>query len=297
MSRMPRICLGSVQFGLKYGITNERGQVSAQEIQSILHHASLYGIPWIDTAQAYGDAELSLVSNFLMIMVFAISKLHPQNKKYFNSEDVDIWENAFSASCKRLRVESLDSFLLHSSSDLLKDGGHYLEKWMLDLRDSGRVKRLGVSVYSPSDLQLINQNLWISCSYLSIYDQRFLQDGTLAKLRADGTAIHARSLYLQGLLLSPESKWPSWVDPSVRSHHKALEELALERNCRLIDLVLGFAQEQHDLEAVVIGICNLFELKQLLSVWSTSSPWQSREWTQWALEDINFLDPRNWPST
>ena len=132
---------------------------------------------------------------------------------------------------------------------------------------------------------------------LSIYDQRFLQDGTLAKLRADGTAIHARSLYLQGLLLSPESKWPSWVDPRVRSHHKALEELALERNCRLIDLVLGFAKEQHDLEAVVIGICNLFELKQLLAVWSTPSPWQSREWTQWALEDINILDPRNWPST
>ena len=134
MSRMPRICLGSVQFGLKYGITNERGQVSVQEIQSILHHASLYGIPWIDTAQAYGDAEMVLGEQLPHDHGFRlISKLHPQNKKYFNSEDVDIWENTFSASCQRLRVESLDSFLLHSTSDLLKDGGHYLEKWMLDL--------------------------------------------------------------------------------------------------------------------------------------------------------------------
>jgi len=117
----------------------------------------------------------------------------------------------------------------------------------------------------------------------------------LARLRARGTAIHARSLYLQGLLLTPAAQWPRWVSPEVRAHQQALEALAQQRGCRLIDLALCFAREQQDLEAVVLGVCSVRELLELQQAWAAISPWQEGEWRTWALQDPGILDPRCWP--
>ena len=167
---------------------------------------------------------------------------------------------------------------------------------MLGLREQGLVQRLGVSIYAAEDLVGVNPALLDLVQLpLSLYDQRLLQNGTLERLRARGTAIHARSLYLQGLLLTPAAQWPRWVSSEVRAHQQALETFAKERGCRLIDLALGFAREQIDLEAVVLGVCSVRELSELLQAWSTNSSCQECEWRTWALRDPDILDPRLWP--
>ena len=86
------------------------------------------------------------------------------------------------------------------------------------------------------------------------------------------------------------------MSAEIRSHQLALELLADQKGCRLIDLVLGFAREQSDLEAVVLGVCNLKELSELHKAWKTTSPWLEGEWRAWKLEDAGILDPRRWPS-
>jgi aryl-alcohol dehydrogenase-like predicted oxidoreductase len=193
-------------------------------------------------------------------------------------------------------VHSLEALLLHAPADLAKPGGHHLEAWLVSLRERGLVQRLGVSIYAAEDLDGVNPALLDLVQLpLSLYDQRLLHNGTLALLRASGTAIHARSLYLQGLLLTPAERWPRWVSPEVRAHQQALEELATQRGCRLIDLALGFAREQQDLEAVVLGVCSVRELSELLEAWSGCSPWQEGEWRTFALHSPDTLDPRSWP--
>ena len=158
------------------------------------------------------------------------------------------------------------------------------------------MQRIGLSIYAAEDLEGINPALLDLVQLpLSLFDQRLLQDGTVARLRERGTAIHARSLYLQGLLLTPAAQWPRWVNPEVRAHQKALEALAEQRRCKLIDLALGFAREQLDLEAVVLGICSVSELRELRKAWEALSPWQESEWRTWALQDQGILDPRRWP--
>jgi len=52
-----RLGLGTVQFGLNYGVSNVSGQPSEDEVKKILACASAGGIDVIDTAAAYGDAE------------------------------------------------------------------------------------------------------------------------------------------------------------------------------------------------------------------------------------------------
>ena len=97
------------------------------------------------------------------------------------------------------------------------------------------------------------------------------------------------------LLLTSAAQWPNWVNQEVRAHQQALEGLAKQRGCRLIDLALAFAREQTDLEAVVLGVCSDLELSELLQAWKGPSPWQEYEWRTWALKDPGILDPRLWP--
>lgn len=293
----PQLCLGTAQFGLAYGVTNVAGQVSEASVAQLLSAAHDAGIRWLDTAQAYGNAETVIGRQLPGSHAFRlISKLPAQPQGMFTSEDVDAWEQAFSVTCRRLGAQRLDALLLHAPTDLTKPGAHHLETWLLSLRGRGAVERLGVSIYTAEDLEDVNPALLDVVQLpLSLFDQRLLQDGTLARLRARGTAIHARSLYLQGLLLTPAAQWPSWMTPQVRAHQQALEALARNKGCRLIDLALGFASEQADLEAVVLGVCSVQEFDELQSAWLASSPWQEDEWRHWAVHDQNNLDPRRWP--
>ena len=293
----PEICLGTAQFGMAYGITNSAGQVPEEAVSPLLLQAQKDGIRWLDTAQAYGNAEGVLGRQLPAAHRFRlISKLPAQPQSKFSAQDADAWEQAVRSSCRRLGVRGLDALLLHAPGDLAKPGGQHLETWLLDLRKRGVVQRIGLSIYSADDLDGVNPALLDLVQLpLSLFDQRLLQDGTLARLRARGTAIHARSVYLQGLLLTPAGRWPSWASQEARSHQKALETLAEQRGCRLIDLALGFVREQANLETAVLGVCDQQELSELCQSWSTTSPWAKGEWRTWALEDPVILDPRRWP--
>ena len=293
---MPQLCLGTAQFGLAYGVTNAAGQVPEDAVAPILAKAMEADIRWLDTAQAYGNAEDVLGRQLPAAHGFRlISKLPAQPKREFSPQDTEAWEQSFHASCRRLGVRSLDTLLLHSPADLAKTGGLHLEDWLLSLRKRGLVQRLGVSIYEAADLDGLNPKLLELVQLpLSLFDQRLLQDGTVARLRSGGSAIHARSLYLQGLLLKPAVQWPHWMKSKVRRHKEELEALADKKGCRVIDLALGFAREQNDLEAVVLGICSVKELEALLQSWSSISPWEKSEWRTWAVNCPTSLDPRHW---
>ena len=83
--------------------------------------------------------------------------------------------------------------------------------------------------------------------------------------------------------------------PEVHSHQLALEALAEERDCGLINQVFGFARKQQDLEAVVLGVRSVQGLSELRQAWGALSPCQEGQWRSWGLQDPYNLDPRRWP--
>jgi len=293
----PKLCLGTAQFGLPYGITNSAGQVTEPDVRLLLAEAANAGLTFLDTAQAYGTAESVLGRTLPPGHPFwLISKLPAQRQPAFTSDDYLVWDQAFYRSCESLGQQSLDTLLLHSAADLRKPGSEHLREWLLSLRQSGLVRRLGVSIYGSADLVGVPTDLLDLVQLpLSLYDQRLLVDGTINRLRDQGCAVHARSLYLQGLLLTPAASWPAWVDPAARAHHAKLELLASDRGSSLLECALGFARAQVDLEAVVLGLCSCRELQQLLHAWGRISPWQEGEWQTWAQPNSDILDPRIWP--
>ena len=295
----PRLCIGTAQFGLAYGITNKAGQVSKKDVIKMLALAAESGMEWLDTAQAYGNAEQVLGECLPSRYQFrVISKLPAQLSHEFAAEDIAIWERSFRLSAERIGEQALDALLLHAPQDLQKPGGEFLENWLFSLRDRGLVKRLGVSIYTADDLKGIHPNLLDLVQLpLSLYDQRLIQDGTLARLYQSGVAVHARSIYLQGLLLTPAQDWPQWVREEDRFHQSSLEQFAAEAGCSLLDLAVNFVKAQSELEAVVVGMCSSHELMQLLCAWDTNSQQLDQcEWQQWAIHDSHIIDPRAWPA-
>ena len=124
MAHLPQLCLGTAQFGLSYGITNQQGQVPEGEVRRILNRAALSGIHLLDTAQAYGTSELLLgrcwpaESPRRLISKLPAGSLPPS------------WEDSLIASLKNLQASNLHGLLLHRASDLLeKNGGSFLNGW------------------------------------------------------------------------------------------------------------------------------------------------------------------------
>ena len=60
MTALSRIGLGTVQFGMHYGVSNRVGQPDEREVAAILERAVARGVRYLDTASAYGDAEILL---------------------------------------------------------------------------------------------------------------------------------------------------------------------------------------------------------------------------------------------
>lgn len=291
------LCLGTAQFGLAYGVTNSSGQVQQREVTQLLAIAA-GGVRWLDTAQAYGEAETVLGSSLPEGHGFGlISKLPAQPRDPFNAASSLAWEADLQRSLQRLGTSSLDGFLLHQAADLRRPDGDRLLAWLQSLQKRGLVRRIGVSIYSGAELNgLPLEQLQLVQLPLSLYDQRPLQDGTVTRLRQAGIAIHARSLYLQGLLLAPAAQWPTWCDPAFRRHHAALEAWAAQQGITLLALALGFARRCTALEAAVVGVTSEPELAALLQHWNAATdPWAIGDPDHWAWPQGDSLDPRCWP--
>ena len=57
LEKFNRLGLGTVQFGLDYGVSNKNGRTPLREAEEIISLADDVGVRVIDTAALYGDAE------------------------------------------------------------------------------------------------------------------------------------------------------------------------------------------------------------------------------------------------
>ena len=203
-----RIALGTVQFGLSYGIANRFGQVSRKEAARDPAHALAAGLDTLDTAIAYGDSELQL-GEIGVQQWQVISKLPALPDA---CTDVAGWvRDSVRGSLQRLRVPRLHGMLVHRSQDLLGSHGDALRRGLAAVKDAGMVEAVGVSVYAPEELEALESCMRLELVQLplSIVDRRFVSSGWLTRLQRAGTRVHARSVFLQGLLLMDATARPA----------------------------------------------------------------------------------------
>lgn len=277
-----RLALGTVQFGLDYGVSNREGQVSDDELDAILALARRAGIDTLDTAQAYGNAEQRLgqreTGDFTLI-----DKLAPG----LPLTDV---RSAVSKSLRLLGRPRLDGLLLHRS----QDANPALCDSLRALQQEGTIGKLGVSVYAPEELAD-----WLAAGYplelvqlpANLLDQRFLRTGWLDRLAELGCEIHVRSLFLQGLLLMQPAQRPDYF------HRFAAPLARLERWCPALtplERALSVMSALPQVSRFVVGVCHAHELAAIVAASQALPECDEIGLAPLASTETELINPAHW---
>lgn len=287
------IGLGTVQFGCSYGVSNTCGQTPIDEIKDILHVAKENGIEVIDTAPAYGESECSLGEAFSTGDSFRIvTKTPVYQSPTICDDDSRHLVSIFRNSLHSMKRDSVHGLMVHHAGNLLQDGGSRLWEALESLKRDGFVSKIGVSVYHRAQIDRIMESFPIDIIQLpvNVFDQRLIKSGHLAYLKNMGVEIHARSAFLQGLLLMDPVALPSYFLPYQKllmQYHDTVAKLGLTP----VQAALGFVANRPEIDSVICGVNNHQQLLELCD--AMGSPLQM-DFGAFACDDEALVNPALW---
>lgn len=296
---MAELCLGTVQFGMKYGVNNQiNRQPTWEESFEMLDIAIENGISVIDTARAYGEAELVLGEYFHRSnnarKVKVISKLRPnvvESKEKVRDVIIRECEN----SLQRLHIERLNGYLLHTPEYIYNT--EILEAIQL-LKSQGYVENIGVSIY---DLKEGNAAIesgvvdYIQLPY-SVLDQRGSRKKFFEKAKLAGITVFTRSAFLQGLFMMRESEIPEHLKHAI-PYIRTFEEIRTKHGLSKSEALLHFIKAEKAIDYLVFGVETKEQLKE--NLYSFDKKIDCNEYVQEVKEKIgeveeNIIFPSLW---
>ena len=242
------LMLGTVQFGLNYGVANTHGKPSYETVKQILQEAFEGGINALDTAPEYGDSEdvigkalkeLNLSENFQVVT--KIPKV-PEN-----TDPEKFIENSLLTSLKRLQLDVISAALIHVEED-----GKYLDI-LHQMKKKGLIKGAGISL-NTLEHKDDGQNadcLQVPCSIL---DHRFDHC-----FNYNDRHCFIRGAYLQGMLLMPKEKV---FIKEVLAMRNQLETL----NIPMAELALRYLFSKPGKKSVLTGVETIEQLRENLRI-------------------------------
>jgi len=265
-----KLGLGTAQFGQAYGIANKLESVSAETATAIISSAASNHIDLIDTASCYGDCELLLglanVSNFEVV-----TKLPglPEN----TSNPAQWAREMIAGSLHRLNIPSVSGLHLHRPSEILGIHGDLLYQTLSNEKAAGRISKLGISVYSPDELETIMQRypfdlVQVPCN---IIDRRFIESGWFERLKTANVEVHVRSVFLQGLLLM--KTLPVYFDRWQEKFQNWHEWLA-DNSKDPVDACLGFLKAIPQIDRIIVGAVSVAQLEHIARCFQQSTGYQ-----------------------
>ncbi|MBV5287143.1 MAG: aldo/keto reductase [Methyloversatilis discipulorum] len=289
--RHSRVGLGTVQWGVDYGVANRDGRTPAAEVERILAAARAAGLRVLDTAALYGEAE-SVLGEQDLSGLRVVTKTPRYAHAPITAADADDLRGTLNRSLARLRLPAVHGLLAHHADDLLVPGGERLIDALHALRAEGKAARIGVSVYDGAQLDAILARFTPDLVQLplNVFDQRLIVDGSLARLAALGVEVHVRSVFLQGLLLMSPDSAPAYFDPW-REQLRAWHAICAERKVQPQQAALAFACDLPEVSCCLIGVQNIAQFEHALTGLDTVPPFDA---APFACSDPALLNPASW---
>ena len=284
-----KLILGTAQFGLNYGVTNTNGQVPSSEVKNICSLAQQAGIEYIDTAIAYGESEhllgkLNLAKNFNVL-----TKI-PTLSSETNSID-----ELIQGSLKRLNIDFLEAISFHDPKDAQGEQGDLNIDCLNKLKRQGDCSKIGISLYNPESIDYIKSPLHFDIiqAPINCFDQRFLSMSSI-----ENCQLHARSIFLQGLLLAPFARLPNFTKPFSHLFTK-FQSLANELECDLLTLALAFVlKHKEKVQHLVVGCCSVKQLEQILDGYARAAKLKDLDESEFDVlrcDNSELINPTLWP--
>ena len=292
-----RLGLGSVQFGLDYAIDMNQLRPDDGQVAEILAAASTAGLGVIDTARAYGNAEAVLGRTLPEDHRFRIVTKTPAFEgERIRAADAALLIEQFRASLRDLRIRSVDGLLVHKAENLLGEGGEHLFEAMEALRQEGAVDKIGVSVYTADQIGRVIARFPIDLIQVpvSVLDQRLIAGGQLRELKRHGVEIHARSIFLKGLIFENPDDLPPYFNvakSTLRMFQEHVDACKLDAATAALSFVLGV----DEIDTVLVGVTNLDQLNGILNGIQENTGKSFTDPAKFAISDPDILNPAKWP--
>ncbi len=295
-----KLVLGTAQLGLNYGIANKTGKPEENKAFEIMKYAAENGISYFDTAYSYGNSEI-IIGKFLYIYkayknkINIITKMTPLKKKKLNEKNVN---NRFFESLHRLGQESVYCYMIHDFKDI-ENNCDEIGKVFLKLKENNYIKKIGVSIYDQFQLKFLFKHFDFDLIQLpiSIFDQKFITDNFLQRLKRKNIEIHARSIFLQGLLFLEENNIPPKMI-KFKDYTSSLNEISLKYNLSKEEIALLFVNTINEIDKIVIGVEKISQLQRNVKILIKSESFNKIKtlinFEDLFIKDTNIIDPRRW---
>lgn len=289
-----RLGLGTVQFGLDYGVANQEGRAEENEVRRILALAADEGMDVLDTAAAYGESEAVLGRCLPRPISFrVVTKTRPLRERA-DATAAGRWiRDGFERSLRRLALDRVETLLVHHVADLTGTEGSEVLKALVDLKRCGCVAKIGVSAYGGADIDaaIAIHDFDLVQLPLNVLDQRLVASGQLRRLKDRGLEIHVRSVFLQGLLLMAPASVPAYFAP-IRARLEAWSRALEERGLTPLQGAFAFVRAL-DVDVVLVGVDSAAQLAANQQAFLTAADCDL-DFASFAVNEEAFINPSRW---
>jgi aryl-alcohol dehydrogenase-like predicted oxidoreductase len=283
-----KLILGTVQFGLNYGINNSQGKPEKDTVFEILSYAYENGIRNLDTAELYGNAH-DLIGEF--------HKLNPIKKfeiitKFPHNFDESL-DNKINTYLKQLNIDKLSAIFFHSFNSYLK---HKEQLENIVKSKNKVVKQIGVSVYTNKEINEVIDDINIDIIQIpfNLFDNINQRGELLKKAKKKNKVIHTRSAFLQGLFFMKKDN-PSILRTKLEKEMELVTDISLKSSMSIGSIALNYCLMQSNIDGVLIGVETLQQLKENLEISGNKIPSQFVDQINTIIiENIELLNPTMW---
>ena len=250
--------LGTVQLGMKYGISNKTGQPSVEESHRLLRCAMENGVNAVDTSRDYGTSEDVLGGFFRTVeqppFVTTKSNVHCEAGTPDDIVEQSILE-CVRTSLTHLGISKIDCLLLHNGMDMFRFEKPIMAAFR-QILDNGYAAAVGMSVYKPEEVEkfLSFDELSAIQVPMSIFDQKLISGGYIERLAASGRAVFVRSVFLQGLcFMDPDDTGYPELTACVGPYLKKLRAYSAAEGISPAQLCMSFIRDLPGVTSLVLG--------------------------------------------
>jgi aryl-alcohol dehydrogenase-like predicted oxidoreductase len=281
------LALGTVQFGVPYGIARKGPLLSDVKVREILNLAFKSGTRLLDTAPAYGDIEQRLARLCAGLDFRIVSKIPPVPSG-LNDASAAKWALESARTSQKRLGQMLHALLFHRVEDLLGERGDHVWRAVAEWAKSQQIQ-IGASGYDANVMRSVieNRNLQLAQLPGNAFDQRIKEATTNA---LDPPSLHLRSAFLQGLLLLPYDEAAARL-PAARPALEQWRHWLTLRGMSQIRGALSVVKGFESVVACVVGVDNIDQFAQIATTWNLATPISANEL---AIDDLQVIDPRLW---
>lgn len=258
-----KLIIGTANFGLKYGLSNDYKKLKNSNIKKILNYAKKNNLNFFDTSNMYGDAEekLSLLSknNFKIITKVKITK-----KNFVEIYDEIL--NQVKNSLKVLRKNKLYAVLIHNTIYLKNYQLNLAFKSLYKLKKRGLILKIGFSTYGDCKIQnlLGKHKLDIIQTSINALDQLALKPKLIKLYKKKKVEVHARSIFLQGLLLKKNIKLPLNIKSLWKKNMHKWFDLCMQKKTKPLVMALSIVLNTN-INKIIIGVDSIKQIDEILN--------------------------------